>query len=188
MSIIEESGPDSSAMAAVRAETARLLSAPQFVSAPVMRRLLSYLVDQTLAGNGDRLKAYTVAVDGLGRDADFDAGQDSYPRVQVGRLRKLLDDVYDSGGSRKALRIHIPKGAYAVHFDTPADRERVEAEEAPADVPKGRRFAPSAERWRMAIVAVAAAFIALGAWQLLEGFAAAGADDSGAELTEKDVG
>lgn len=100
----------------LRSEMARIFAAPQFERAPVMRRLLSYLVAQTLAGNGERLKAYTIAVDALGRDADFDAKQDSYPRVQVGRLRKLLDDFYAAQDTRSAIRIHIPKGAYAVDF------------------------------------------------------------------------
>ena len=73
----------------VLAEVGAVSATPEFERAPVMRRLLGFLVRITLAGNGDELKAYSVAVDGLGRDADFDSQSDSYPRVQVGRLRKM---------------------------------------------------------------------------------------------------
>lgn len=83
-----------------------------------MRRLLSYLVDETLAGRGGTLKAYSVAVDGLGRPDDFDAQSDSYPRVQVGRLRRMLDAYYAREGDGE-LRIHIPPGRYLVEFAYP---------------------------------------------------------------------
>ncbi|WP_299328773.1 hypothetical protein [Parasphingopyxis sp.] len=177
MSVIQPSDPASTGSAAIRAETVRLLSAPQFARAPVMRRLLSYLVDQTLAGNGDRLKAYTIAVDGLGRDADFDAGQDSYPRVQVGRLRKLLDEVYAIPGSRAAMRLHIPKGGYAVHFLGAATNSDSHGEDQGEIAARHRRAMP--EWMRMAAVAIAAAILALVAWHMLDGLA--GMESAGVE-------
>src|SRR3546814_18756877 len=79
-----------------------------------MRRLLRFLIDQTLAGKGEQLKAYSVAVDGLGRDPDFDAQSDSYPRVQVGRLRRMLDAYYERYGLVNGERLVIPNGAYSV--------------------------------------------------------------------------
>jgi len=78
----------------VLAELARLCETDGFARAPIMRQLLKYLVERTLAGEGALLKAYTVAVDGLGRSDRFDPQTDSYPRVQVGRLRRLLDSAY----------------------------------------------------------------------------------------------
>lgn len=95
-------------LAAINAST-------EFARAPVMRHLLGYLVDETLAGRGDRLKAYSVAVDALGRNADFDAQTDSYPRVQVGRLRRMLDTFYATSPP-VPLRLVIPLGAYRVQF------------------------------------------------------------------------
>ncbi|RHW17691.1 hypothetical protein D1610_09640 [Sphingomonas gilva] len=101
--------------ARVAATLAAIYASPEFTRAPVMRHLLGYLVDETLAGRGDRLKAYSVAVDALGRGADFDAQADSYPRVQVGRLRRMLDAFY-AAGADVPLRISIPLGAYRVLF------------------------------------------------------------------------
>lgn len=159
MSIIEASGPDSAGAAAIEAELARLFAAPQFARAPVMRRLLTYLTDQTLAGNGERLKAYTIAVDGLGRDPDFDAKQDSYPRVQVGRLRQLLDDVYTAAGPRAGMRIHIPKGAYAVEFAPSRETAKQAFDGGDA---ASRRSALPMRQWVIMIgIAIASAFIAV---------------------------
>lgn len=97
-------------------EMDRIFESEEFSRSPVMRRLLRFLVNQTLAGNGDHLKAYSVAVDGLGRDADFDAQTDSYPRVQVGRLRRMLDAYYARAGFPNGQRLVIPNGAYRVYL------------------------------------------------------------------------
>jgi tetratricopeptide (TPR) repeat protein len=102
--------------ATIAASLAAINASAEFARAPVMRHLLGYLVDETIAGRGDRLKAYSVAVDALGRSADFDAQTDSYPRVQVGRLRRMLDAFYATGPA-VPLRLVIPLGAYRVQFD-----------------------------------------------------------------------
>lgn len=100
-------------------ELAKVLESPEFVRSPVLRRLLEYLVEQTLAGQGERLKAYQIAVDGLGRDDSFDPQSDSYPRVQVGRLRKMLELHYAALPADQAARrqrIVIPVGHYNVEL------------------------------------------------------------------------
>ncbi|GGB53924.1 tetratricopeptide repeat protein [Blastomonas aquatica] len=102
---------------ALLSELALVMQSPELVRSPVLRRLLEYLVDQTLAGNGERLKAYQIAVEGLGRDDSFDPQSDSYPRVQVGRLRKMLDLHYAALTAEEASRrqrICIPVGHYNV--------------------------------------------------------------------------
>lgn len=98
---------------ALRAVLLRLLSAPGFAQSPVMSRLLTFLVEETIAGRGDALKAYVVAVEGLGRAPEFDPETDSYPRVQVGRLRKLLTAHYALHPTESPC-LHIPLGAYRV--------------------------------------------------------------------------
>jgi len=110
--------------ARILAEVDLISATPEFERAPVMRRLLLFLVRTTLAGGGDELKAYGVAVDGLGRDPDFDSQSDSYPRVQVGRLRKMIDAYYTQNPPMDDLRLRIRTGGYRVHFtadDMPAE-------------------------------------------------------------------
>lgn len=103
----------------IMAELEAIFRAPEFERAPVMRQLLGFLVRTTLAGGGDELKAYTVAVEGLGRDPDFDSQSDSYPRVQVGRLRKMLDAYYAGSSPEDGVRLHVKQGSYRVHFVQP---------------------------------------------------------------------
>ncbi len=101
--------------AALQAEAIRIMASPSFIRAPVMRKLLSFLIEQTLGGHGDELKAYGVAVDGLGRPPEFDAQSDSYPRVQVGRLRKMIDQFYaENDAAANGMRLDIPSGGYRV--------------------------------------------------------------------------
>lgn len=114
-------------------ETKRLQALPQFARAPVMRKLLVFLVEQTLSGRGDTLKAYQIAVDALGRSESFDPQSDSYPRVQVGRLRKMLDEAYrlDAQGAEPTYpRLMIQKGSYKVHLLTASDNPQNSADNA----------------------------------------------------------
>lgn len=109
---------------ALETELALVMQSPEFVRSPVLRRLLEYLVEQTLAGNGERLKAYQIAVDGLGRDDSFDPQSDSYPRVQVGRLRKMLELHYAGLPAQATAgrnRIVIPVGRYNVELVSMAE-------------------------------------------------------------------
>jgi hypothetical protein len=128
---------------------AAINASAEFARAPVMRHLLGYLVDETVAGRGDRLKAYSVAVDALGRSPDFDAQTDSYPRVQVGRLRRMLDAFYATGPAAP-LRLSIPLGAYRVQFDDITDDGAVLA--AGGTVHQERR--PHSARLRVALAIV----------------------------------
>ena len=86
-------------------ERDRLLSDPEFARSPSMCKLLRFLVDYKLSGNSVPLKSYTIATDALGRDESFDTQTDSYPRVQMGRLRRMLDNFYLRKGGENRLAI-----------------------------------------------------------------------------------
>ncbi len=115
----EPQGAASEQAALIRMELDSILTSPDFSRAPIMKRLLCFLVEETVAGRGDQLKAYSVAVDGLGRAPDYDARADSYPRVQVGRLRKMLDNHYRLSGAQYGARLSIPSGRYKVVLELP---------------------------------------------------------------------
>lgn len=100
----------------VDAELDAIEADPAFQRSPVMRRLLRFLVTETLAGRGETLKSYAIAVEALGREASFDPQTDSYPRVQVARLRKLLDAHYAHAVPVGDVQIRVPSGGYAVEF------------------------------------------------------------------------
>ena len=139
--------PDEQRASMLRAETKALLQSPDFVRSPVMSQLLSYLVEEAISNPDNPPKAYQVAVDGLGRTEDFDVQADSYPRVQVGRLRKMLAAHYAALGSKERLR--IPIGHYAVKIDMnddpPGDQSSSQPDaKSPAD---NRSSVIGNERW-----------------------------------------
>lgn len=98
----------------MRIEATQILKDQQFLNAPMLARLFNWLVEETLAGRGDRIKSYTIAVEGLGRPDDFDSQSDSYPRVQIGRLRKALETYYAKHGPIQLLCLYLQPGSYRV--------------------------------------------------------------------------
>ncbi|WP_299852619.1 hypothetical protein [uncultured Roseovarius sp.] len=78
--------------------------------------LLRYLVERELAGKGAELKAYSIAIDVLGRDASFEASTDSIVRSEVGRLRDALRLYFAEADNSEQIRIDIPKGTYRPVF------------------------------------------------------------------------
>jgi hypothetical protein len=157
----------------LRAETHRLLQSPDFIRSPVMSQLLRYLVEQSISNPDIPPKAYQVAVDGLGRTEDFDTQSDSYPRVQVGRLRKMLAAHYAARGSEERLR--IPIGHYAVEIEMDAaEQVETKSDAVPEDwdIPYPAPAEKGVDRWtgkRPTTLTLAAILLAIGiglAWLL----------------------
>ncbi|MCU4182038.1 adenylate cyclase [Bosea sp. BH3] len=94
----------------------RILASPEFNVPARVRQFLTYVVNQTLAGHADRIKAYTVAVEVFGRDANFDIQNDPVVRIEAGRLRRALERYYLLAGSADPVLVEIPKGGYVPHF------------------------------------------------------------------------
>lgn len=97
-------------------ERDRLLCSTEFARSPTMSKLLRFLVDHKLSEETKPLTAYAVAVEGLGRDDNFDTQIDSYPRVQIGRLRRMLDHFYLREKSEN--RLFIPYQHYEIILGT----------------------------------------------------------------------
>ncbi len=100
--------------ATMKEECVHLMHSPDFRRSPVMSHLLEFLVDFCINQNSRGPKAYTVAVEGLGRNSSFDPNIDSYPRVQVGRLRKMIAVYY--ADHPRSRRLQIPVGHYQVEL------------------------------------------------------------------------
>ncbi|PTM42850.1 adenylate cyclase [Bosea sp. 124] len=100
----------------VRAQLDRILASATFSVPERVRQFLAYVVNQTLEGRADRIKAYTVAVEVFGRDANFDIQNDPVVRIEAGRLRRALERYYLLGGSADPVLLEIPKGGYVPRF------------------------------------------------------------------------
>ncbi len=102
--------------AEVEAELQRILSAPDLVKNRGASSFLKFVVEETLAGRGDRLKAFTIATMVFARDASFDAQSNSAVRVQAMRLRALLQSYYAEAGAGNPVRIVLRTGSYRPAF------------------------------------------------------------------------
>ncbi|MEM7688392.1 MAG: hypothetical protein AAF291_05155 [Pseudomonadota bacterium] len=111
----------------LRLETERVLEGPVFGRSPVQSQLLRYLLERTLEG-GAAPTQYEIAVDGLGKDSDFDLASDSYPRVQMSRLRSNLDGYYSRQAPGNGLRLIVEAGEYRLGL------EKVDLAESPAPI------------------------------------------------------
>ena len=107
---------------AIRQQLQRLLQSPAFDASDRNKRFLQFVVDQTLAGCADHIKAYSIATLAFGRSADFDPQQDAIVRIEAGRLRRALEHYYLTAGASDPVRITIPVGSYVPAFELSAQR------------------------------------------------------------------
>ena len=108
--------PDSPHIDEIRDQLARILANTVFRNSPRLARFLNFVVEATLAGNGERIKGYTIATEALGRGADFDPEVDAIVRVEAGRLRAALARYYATAGRDDLLAIDLPRGTYVPTF------------------------------------------------------------------------
>lgn len=106
-----------SEQAAIRGQLDRILASGAFVRSLRRQAFLRYIIEETLAGRGQRLKAYTIGVEVFGRPHTFDAGVDPIVRIEAGRIRERLRDYYRSEGQHDFIYVQLPKGTYTPRID-----------------------------------------------------------------------
>lgn len=138
---------------AVRETLERLLASETFGRSERARKLLRYLVEREQAGEADKLKGFSIAMDVFGKDGDFDPSTDAVVRVQAGRLRELLQHYFANEGVAEPIRIAIPRGGYVPSYELNAIR--LPAEPAPKEhTEAAATLSGSLEEPRMAAPAV----------------------------------
>jgi len=160
------SDSDAPEKAEIEAELHRILATPEFQKNQGAANFLKFVVEETLAGRGDRLKAFTIATMVFARDASFDAQSNSAVRVQALRLRNLLQSYYAGEGLENPVRIVLRTGSYRPAFVRGGDRAPTEADEAPkTDAALEAPLRPKARRAALAALAVLVCALAL--WLLV---------------------
>ncbi|MCV3211125.1 hypothetical protein OHD62_31165 [Mesorhizobium sp. YC-39] len=101
---------------ACRAQLALILDSTDFDATGRERRFLSHVVEEALSGRGDRIKAYSIAVEVFGRGESFDPQTDPIVRIEAGHLRRALERYYLTAGHTDPILITIPKGGYVPIF------------------------------------------------------------------------
>src|SRR5580658_1534518 len=100
----------------VRAQLERMTASDDFNRSPQLGAFLRFVVEAVLQGKSDRIKAYTIGVDVLRRDAKFDPQLDPIVRVEATRLRRTIDRYYAGIGNADAIRVDLPRGSYVPTF------------------------------------------------------------------------
>src|SRR6187397_1732735 len=112
LSLVPDPQPDQPS----REQLDRILASTTFRQVDRLKRFLSFVVTETLAGRGDQLKEYVIGVQVFDKDSSFDPRADPIVRVQARRLRARLVRYYREEGGGDALVIELPKGGYAPTF------------------------------------------------------------------------
>ena len=94
----------------------KILASDIFAASDSLRRLLDFVVHETVGGRGEAIKEYSLAVSVLGKGEAFDPKADPIVRVQMRRLREHLAEYYAGDGRNDPLIIDIPKGRYVAAF------------------------------------------------------------------------
>ncbi|WP_026619391.1 TolB-like protein [Ensifer sp. WSM1721] len=103
--------------AEILAQLERIRLSAEFDAPDRARKFLAYVIEETIAGRADRIKAYSIATEVFGRDPSFDAQTDPAVRIEAGRIRRSLERYYLVAGCNDPVVIKIPKGAYVPTFE-----------------------------------------------------------------------
>jgi adenylate cyclase len=160
---------------AIRVQVQHIARSEGFARSERLKRFLGYIVEETLAGRGHQIKAYTIAVGVCDRDERFDSRLDPIVRIEAGRLRRALQHYYLTVGRADALVIDMPKGGYHPSFSQrpvdPAASVAIAAPPTPPPAPDERSSGWLALLWPWrraallrAIAVIAAILVLSGAW------------------------
>lgn len=144
----------------VRDALRRITDSPHVPAGAVPATILTYVVERTLAGDERSIKAYTIAVEALGRPPEFDPDRDSTVRVAAMRLRTALDLYYAGAGAADPVRIRMTPGSYRPTFEVrevPIAASAQDGPEAPPlAVPQRRRTLSAPAHWIIVLGAILA--------------------------------
>ncbi len=103
----------------------RIASSATFQQVDRLKRFLSFVVHETVAGRANQLKEYVLGVQVFDKDVSFDPRTDPIVRVQARRLRARITKYYQDEGQQDTVLIELPKGGYAPvcrRLETPAPK------------------------------------------------------------------
>ncbi|WP_038362000.1 hypothetical protein [Bosea sp. 117] len=140
---------DTPAVTDVQRQVERILASAGLKRANRLADFLAYIVEETLEGRQDRIKAYSIGIEVFGRDTAFDPQLDPVVRIEAGRLRRELEYYYLATGRDDPIGVEIPKGGYVPRFFYRAQvARRTESELAPAHGEPAAELSPAGMDWR----------------------------------------
>jgi hypothetical protein len=108
-----------------------LLASDTFARSDQLRNFLNYIGEMALSGRSREVTEYLIAVQALGRPADFSPAEDSSVRSRAHELRRKIQKYYETENPDAPIRIELPKGSYAPRFVSREQADAVTAVEEP---------------------------------------------------------
>ena len=137
----------------VQAQLEKILASKDFSRSERLSRFLRYVVEQTIQGQGERLKEYTVGTEVFDRNQSYDPRTDPIVRVEAARLRSKLKEYYGTDGRDDPVFISFHKGSYIPAFLNQTPAPALEEPPIPAS-PRALRD------WKMVALVVALLLVA----------------------------
>jgi len=101
---------------AVEKQLERIFHDPHFTESVILKKFLSFIVQETILGRANQLKEYTIAIGVLDKPHYFNPQENGIVRIHAGRLRHALHKYYEELGRDDQIIITIPKGKYVPVF------------------------------------------------------------------------
>lgn len=118
----------------IRNALEKVLASTVFQRSPLLSGFLRFVVEETLEGNSNQIKEYTVGIKGLNRPQNFNPQVDASVRINAIRLRRMLSEYYQQEGAGSIIRIELPKGSYIPSFSKLSNDPEITSRDAePAD-------------------------------------------------------
>ncbi len=92
----------------------KILQSNTFVNKEVLKGLLTFLYHHAI--DGKALTEYQIAFEYFKRDNSFQPGDDTIVRVNIFKLRSLLEKYYEHEGCKDEVTFEIPKGSYTLRI------------------------------------------------------------------------
>ncbi len=136
----------------VREALERVLASDTFTKAERLRNFLNYVVEEAIEGRSEAILGKTIAQDVYFKSFASEDSHINVVRVDAGRLRRKLQQYYETAGAGDELRIHIDSGGYAPWFEDRSSTFQSNVDRTP--------FSPGLP-WLIGIPAITVAIIAL---------------------------
>src|SRR4051812_647491 len=89
----------------IKIQVQKIVRDPVFENSTILKNFLQYIVEESLRGNSNKLKEYTIAINVLNKPSDFNTQENGIVRIHAARLRRILDVYYKDHGVIDFIKI-----------------------------------------------------------------------------------
>ena len=104
---------DGTQAAEIRSCLDKIIASPTFAASARRAKLLRYLVERMLCGEGEKINEYAIGLDVFDKSPSFDPRVESIVRNEVSRLRQKMKEYYSNGGQADRIVIDLPLRSYS---------------------------------------------------------------------------